>query len=146
MNDLSEYEKAIFAVRDVLYMYKTLINYEGFFDDFGIEDGNFNPFEYINCNPKLLGISAQDASLLHEGSAIKIICHILFLWGQGNHPQESIEFIENTKNLLMLGDANHIPELKQAISLCIESDDKFWLESKWLYEKYVLDFFKSLCK
>ena len=142
--DKKERDKAIAAVKDVLYMYTVLLNYSGFFDDFGTEDGKFNPYDYIDCNAKTLGIEEDEASLLHEGSAIKIICGILFSWGQGNHPEEETYYVKMYNQLILENRMEHIPKLRDAIQLCIESDDKFWVVSNKLYQNYVVGYFKKL--
>lgn len=142
--DMKERDDAIAAVKDVLYMYTTLLNYEGFFDDFGTEDGKFDPYCYIDCDAKMLGIQEEEAKLLHEGSAIKIICGILFSWGQGNHPDEETYYVTMYNKLMAQQRLEHIPELRDAINLCIESDDKFWVASGALYKKYVVGYFEKM--
>ena len=137
-------ENAISAIKDVLYMYTILHHFGGFYDDFGAEDGDFDPYLYIDCDYEELRIEIEEAKLLHEGSAIKIICGILFSWGQGNHPQELTYYVEMYNKLKLEQRMEHIPELRDAIQLAIESDDKFWVQSQSLYKKYVLGYFQSL--
>ena len=143
---MADKHDAISAVKDVLYMYKTLVHYGGFFDDFGEEDGRFDPSFYIDCDPIQLGICAEEAKLLHEGSAIKIICGILFSWGQGNHPEEKTYYVTMFENLMLANRLEHIPMLRDAIALSIKSDREFWIASGKLYKEYVLDFFQSMSK
>lgn len=56
MQDTSfeNYLKAQSALKDILFMYKTLIDYSGLFDDLGIESGKFDPFTFIDCDQKNL--------------------------------------------------------------------------------------------
>lgn len=54
MQDTSfeNYLKAQSALKDIIFMYKTLIDYSGLFDDLGIESGEFDPFTFIDCDQK----------------------------------------------------------------------------------------------
>ena len=143
--EMKDHDEAISAVKDVMYMYTTLVNYSGFFDDFGTEDGKFDPFYYIDCAASNLGIQEEEAKLLHEGSAIKIICGVLLSWGQGNHPEEKTYYVDMFEKLMAARRLEHIPELRDAIELSIKSDSDFWVISGQLYKKYVLGYFRSLC-
>ena len=69
------------AIKDILFMYYTCVDYSGLFDDFGTEWGEFDPFEYIDFNHESLDGYSLDIKLLNEGSAIKIACEIFQTWG-----------------------------------------------------------------
>ncbi|TQF67825.1 hypothetical protein [Pseudoalteromonas luteoviolacea] len=141
---IDDRDKAISSIKDVLYMYTTLVKYNGFFDDFSFENGKFDPFHYIDCHADKLGISEEEALLLNEGSAVKIICEVLFYWGQGNHPEENIEYIDAAKKLIKSGRVDHLNKLRSALITSIESDEEFWKISNDLYQEVVVGYFQSL--
>ena len=129
------------AVKDILYMYKTCTEYFGLFDDFGWEDGKFDPFFYVDCPADLAGGEDCELQLLHEGSAIKIACGILQSFGQGgdHYPGKAKELIKQNR-------LSHLPELEEFIKGILESDEKSLSKSPYIYEKYILGYFKRLAE
>ncbi len=142
--DYEKYKKANEAIRDILFMYRELINYSGLFDDFGTEDGLFNPSIYVDCSTKELSIHEDDAKLLHEGSAIKLICSVFQAWGQEGYPERDCQSVIVAKNLLEKGRLKHIPELEGVLKISLVSYDKANEFSNEIYKKYVLGYFKKL--
>ena len=138
------YEKALSALRDIMYTYKVMIDYSGFFDDFGSEDGKFDPEEFIDCDPLVLSIDEDEAKLLHEGCAIRIISGVLQDWGQGGHPERECYWVLMAKRVLEKKRLDHIPELREAMELSIESEKRFRDREKALFLKYVIGYFKRL--
>ena len=79
-NQFEKNQSALNAIKDILFMYKTLVDYSGLFDDFGYEDGTFDPFVFVNCKQNEYGIDGDEQRLLNEGSAIKLICKVYQAW------------------------------------------------------------------
>ena len=143
--NLLKMESAYSAMRDILFMYKVLTDYKGLFDDFGTEDGKFDPMTYVDCKASELCIEESDIKLLQEGSVIKILCGVLQSWGQGGHPDKKCFWVSNAKLLLRDGRLNHVPYLKEALITCIESESRFnKIYAQAVYKKYVLGCFKTL--
>ena len=132
------------AIKDILFMYYTMINYNGFFDDFGTEDGTFDPFYFIDCDTDIIEISNGEKNLLHQGSAIKIICRLLQSWTQGDYPKKQSDFTNKVKELINNKKLDHIPDLKEEIKLLLNNNNGDWKKRNILYQKYVKDFFIQL--
>ena len=143
-SDYNKYLKAIDAIKDILYMYRELIGYNGLFDDFGVEDGVFDPTTYIDISPQDVELGDDDIKLLHEGSAIKIICSVLQAWCQGGYPDTVTQYLQDIKKLLGDGRLRHLPELESLLSTAFKSDEDAWDASRPIYEKYVKGYFKTL--
>lgn len=150
MNDLEfekfeKYRLAQEAIRDILFMYKTLVDYSGLFEDFGAEDGLFDPAIYVDCGAENLGIDESDAKLLHEGSAIKLICAVFQAWGQGGYSSERDTYCTmKAKTLLAQGRLKHIPDLEHVLNTALMSYDEGKKLSNKIYKKYVLAYFEKL--
>ncbi len=140
---LKKYSIAVNAIRDILYMYYVCLDYNGLFDDFGTEDGDFDPFYFIDCSAEEVGYELN-YNLLHEGSAIKISCQIMQAWGQGGYEGIKLKGLERIKSLVKSERLDHIPELKEYIDLALTSQIKAEEKSKEIYEKYVLGRFRAL--
>lgn len=139
-----KFVKANEAIKDILFMYRELVNYSDLFDDFGIEDGSFEPSIYVDCNAEELGINQDDVKLLHEGAAIKLICSVFQAWGQGDYPNSEPHSVMIAKKLLEKERLKHIPELEHVLKTVLISSDKARESSKEIYKNYVLGYFKKL--
>lgn len=144
VNEINEenYLVAIDAIRDVLYMYYDLAS-DGFIHN--IETGKFDPIFFADCylfEPK--GISfGIDVKLLHEGSAVAILCRLSDYWDEiGTIPEDNFAF--EVKRMLTKGRLDHLPLAEQTIKLAFEDEEKFRDLLKDVYKEYVLEFFKKL--
>ena len=105
VNEINEenYHTAIAAIRDILYMYYDLATgYEGF--GHNIETGSFDPIFFADCylfEPEgyTFGI---DVNILHEGSAVAILCKFSDYWDEIHEPPEG-EFASEVKRILSEG-------------------------------------------
>ena len=127
-------------------MYRELVFQSGLYDDFGFEDGQFDPVEFVDIEGECIGMDSDDVVLLHEGAFIKIICNVLQAWSQGGFPQTVTSTIYKYKELLLSERLDHIPELKLFLAKSLNSIDE---ESAWdgadaIYQKYVVGYFKKL--
>jgi hypothetical protein len=114
-----------------------------------LETGRFSPLEFIDS--KMLpppGYTLEiDEALLHEGSAIAILCTISDCWDE----QESVNFnwlsIKNAKEAFDAGRFNHLPEIKKALSFGFGGDETVFREHlETVYKNHVLTYFKKLSK
>lgn len=136
--------KAQDVVRDVLFMYRELVGWHGLYDDFGREDGKFEPLEWIDLTAQQVDIDGEDLRLIHEGCALKLICHMLQSWGQGDYPNTETPYIRRIKDAVAAGRADHLPELKAVLQDAFISDAVVWRKSDNLYERYVVGYFHRL--
>ena len=114
-----------------------------------LDTGRFSPIEFIDS--KMLpppGYSpGVDEVLLHEGSAIAILCTISDCWDE----QESVSFhwpiIKTAKEAFDAGRFNHLPEIKKAFFLGFGSDETAFREQlEKVYRNHVLAYFEKLSK
>lgn len=146
VNEINQenYPIAINAIRDILYMYYDLVEgYKGF--GHNIETGNFDPIFFADCylfEPQ--GITfGIDVNVLHEGSAVAILCKFSDYWDEHGAKPEG-EFASEVKRILSEGRLDHLPLAEQAIKFAFEDEDKFRDLLDEAYEKYVVQFFKKL--
>lgn len=138
------YVEAINAISDIMYMYYDLINsYEGF--GHNIETGNFDPIFYVDSylfekERTSLGI---DVSILHEGSAVAILCKLYDFWDEHDEiPEDNFAF--KVKKILSEKRLDHLPLAEKAVELAFADEEKFRETLREVYEKYVVDFFRKL--
>jgi hypothetical protein len=144
--------KAEDALRDILFMYRECLNYKCLYDDFGTEDGKFDPFFFIDCSEKDAGyMHESDLKLLHEGSAIKLASHALQSMGQGGYPENSYPQIERVRKLFSSKRMAHLPEFERFFELYLHPTGETWMEeldkiSMELYNQFIYEYFQSLLR
>jgi hypothetical protein len=105
----------------------------------------FDPAIYVDCSAEDLDVGESDAKLLHEGSAIKLICRVRQAWGQGGYsPERDTGWTTTAKTLLAHGRLKHIPELEAVLKIGLVSYDEANKLSQDIYRKYVLGYFERL--
>lgn len=138
------YSVAIAAIRDILYMYYDLVeSYEGF--GHNIEIGSFDPIFFVDCylfEPKGCSFGI-DVNILHEGSAVGILCKLSDFWDE-HQTQPEGKFALEVKQILSESRLDHLPLAEKAIKLAFEDEEKFRDLLDEVYEKYVVQFFKQL--
>ena len=132
------------AMRDILYMYKTCLEYKCLFEDFGVEDGKFDPFVFVDCDSEMVGGDNSDAMLLREGSTIKIVCAILQAWGQGSYPKTDTMFIKEVNKLLESGRLEKYGDQKKFIELALISYDETVEKSAEVYNTQIVGYFEEM--
>jgi len=146
VDDELVYEKWISAenaLKDILYMYYTCVDYRTLYSDMGTEDGKFDPFYFIDCAEAQTGYET-DFDLLHQGSAIKIACRIIECWEQGGYEGFESNRLKIEKELVASGRMDHLPELKKYIFDSLHSYSLAIEGSGAIYSKYVEGFFVKL--
>ncbi|MDR2874310.1 MAG: hypothetical protein LBV44_00060 [Methylobacillus sp.] len=134
------------AIRDILYLYVDMVSSYGGFGH-NLDTGRFSPLEFIDS--KILTPPGYtfgiDEALLHEGSAIAILCSI----SDCRDEQGSVSFhwpiIKAAKEAFDAGRLDHLPDIKQAFLLGFGNDDvSFIKQLKVVYQGHVLSYFKKL--
>tara|TARA_R110002167_G_scaffold178598_13_gene378393 strand:+ start:4177 stop:4626 length:450 start_codon:yes stop_codon:yes gene_type:complete len=131
------------AIKDVLYFYMELLDYTGLYTDCN-EFGKFDPEVYIDCVATEHSLSEPDAELLHEASAIKLLCSVFHLWEQNNYPKDSFLTTDLVKKLLDEGRIDHLPELKNILEKSLTSYHEAKELSFCIRQNYVVKFFAEL--
>lgn len=138
------YHVAINAIRDIIYMFYDLVeSYKGF--GHNIDTGNFDPVFFVDCylyEPKDITFGI-DVNVLHEGSAVAILCKFSDYWDEHGTAPEG-EFALEVKRLLSGGRLDHLLLPEEAIKSAFEDEEKFRNLLNNIYEKYVIQFFKRL--
>ena len=141
----NEFLKAQRALRDILFLYKTFTDYAGLHDDLSTwEFGEFDPFYFIDWNRLPEEVFGSDLNLLHVGSALLLFCEVLQAWSQGGYPETVHPYVSRIKELLVQKRLEHIPQLRDAVSIALESESEAQLIQSELYKKYVLGYFLEL--
>jgi hypothetical protein len=141
--DFDEYMASQLAIRDILYMYRELCRYRGLFEDFGWEDGEFDPFKFVDITEES-GLSDDDIRLLREGSAIKILCDVLLGYGQGGYPSHKSEHMQRIEEAFKERRLRFVPELESALGLGLTSAEALYAESNQIFRKFVLGYLSRL--
>lgn len=145
-NEINEenYEEAIKAINNILYMYYDLIHsYKGF--GHSIETGVFDPIFYVDSYLfEREGISLGiDINILHEGSAVAILCKLSDYWDEHCEiPEDNFAF--EVKKILSKNRLDHLPLAEKAVASAFENEEAFREKLSEVYEKYVLEFFRKL--
>jgi hypothetical protein len=138
------YMVAISAIRDILYMYYDLVeSYNGF--GHNIDTGNFDPIFFADCYLfEREGISfGIDVNILHEGSAVAILCKLSDYWDE-NDTLPKDKFILEVERLLSENRVDHLPLAEQAIKEAFQDEESFRDLLDKVYKSYVLQRFGKL--
>jgi hypothetical protein len=129
------------AMRDILYMYWDLASSWGGFGH-NVETGRFNQYLCIDATLEDSGWSSvADLAILHEGSAIKLLCFLSDLLDEQEESPSIASWLgQRLRNLLAQGRLDHLPEAKLAIELGLLGDgDEFRSQLALVYKLYVVD-------
>ena len=128
------------AMRDILYMYWNLASSWGGFGH-NVETGRFNQYLCIDATLEDTGWSeVADLKILHEGSAIKLLCFLSDHLDEREEPPSPLSwFGQRLRDLLNLGRLDHLPEAKIAIELGLLGDSgQFRSQLALIYKLYVV--------
>lgn len=139
------YPIAIAAIRDILYMYYDLVNYDGFAHN--IDTGTFDPMFFADCylyEPPGIGFGIE-VDLLHKGSAVAVLCKLSDIWDESCEIPES-EFAFQVKRALEDDRFDHLPIAENCLRAAFQNEEKFRKLLGEVYEEYVLKFFKEIAQ
>ena len=140
---LDNAEEARVAAHDIIGMCIELETYSGF--SYGIDTGYFDPFVYINSRifVNLNTALPVDIELLHESSAIALLCHFYDIWCETKDINTTyLERIRDTENTGLLSEFKDIEEVIQGAFKRDLVRDNLWLREALqpIYDKRVLSF------
>lgn len=144
------YQIANDAVRDILFMYRDLIeSYAGF--GHGIDTGTFDAVEFLKIDVREQPGSNLDLDieLIRTGAAISILCGLLDSWDEGVAPSDWMgttgligrSYIELSNGRFAFDDL-----IENAVRSAFDDEQRFLATLRPVYEKHVIGYFKELVK
>jgi hypothetical protein len=133
------------AIRDILFMYRDLIlSYEGF--GHNIEVGTFDPFTFVDAElrEKPGHTLAMDMNLIHQGSAVALLCQLSDAWDDYGNLPYGWDWIEQLYATLEEGRLDHLPLAKAALMAGLESEEELRLLLPNVYNQFVVGYFHRL--
>ncbi len=144
--DDSNYPSAEAAIRDILFMYTDMIqSYSGF--GHNIDTGDFDPFLYLDSilvdRP---GTSLElDLPLLHQGSAVAILCVASNHWDEcAAPPDPNSKWGSRFCQAIEQGRYSHLHVAKVAAEAALTSENIFRDRLSTVYEEYVVHWLSEL--
>lgn len=135
--DAFSYTVANEAIKDILFMYYCMDDFEGFGD---AETGTFNPYWFLKTRIAEKGfLSESDVTLLQNGASVKILNWIadeVF-----HHPIECLSQDHWSNELLDSKALSRVPEAESTIRAAYENNSKFEEALSNLYSSYVREWF-----
>lgn len=138
------YLEANAAMRDILFMYRDLIeSYHGF--GHGIDTGTFSSFDFVDT--ELLEEPSysldMDMNLLRQGSAVALLCGLSDFWDESEGDIAGLgKWGEELRDLLKDGRLDHLPLAKEAVEAGLESEDNLRALLPGVYREYVVGYFE----
>ncbi len=127
------------AIRDILYLYYQLTDYNGIVGDH--DTGSFKPWRFVDC---VLdgGYGGPDVEkLLRQGAAVALLSEMIDWWTQG-----SGSGIDTYRAAVDQGRFDHVPTARRAIVAGLEGEEAMIPHLDAVYEEYVLAHFAMLSR
>lgn len=134
------------ATRTILYIYnKAITSYGNFSNNFYTDE--FDAFKFIQCRIDIttgypFGV---DLNLLHEGSAVALLCRLSPFSGQlakKNFVPDAM--VEKILRYLQGGAFDLLPLAKDAALSAFEDEDIFTAKLRIIYEEYILGYYRKI--
>jgi hypothetical protein len=136
--DAETAKRAQDAIRDILYLYRELVAYGGVVGDHTI--GSFDPWEFVRAAAYGGWAIDEDLKLLHEGSAVALLCDLLDEMEQRGSEMEMDRFRQG----LEAGLLDHLPLAKEALRAGLKGPDAVREAAGPVYREYVLGYLSTL--
>jgi len=144
--DETNYEVANNATRDILFMYRDMIECYGGFGG-TIDTGSFDALAFLDFSVHerpgtTLGI---DVELVQQGSAVAILLKIHDAWCKGDGeilPRST--FTDQVREALDRGRFDHLGVARAALDAGLKSLELFLSRLPAVYDAYVLGYFRRL--
>jgi len=140
------HQEAQQAARAILCIYnKTITSYGNFANNFYTNE--FDAFKYIQCRIDIttghpFGV---DLNLLHEGSAVALLCRLSPFSGrltEKNVIPDAI--VDKILRYLQDGAFDLLPLAKDAALSAFEDEDIFTAKLRIIYEEYILGYYRKI--
>jgi hypothetical protein len=137
ISDASTSQQAREAIRDILYLYRELTFYEGIQGDH--DTGSFDPWTFLQGTAYGGWVTEDDLKLLHEGSAVALVCDLI------DEIEQRAGDTERYSSELRAGAFDDHPPAKAAVLAGVESGRDALLSAVApVYQKYVQTYFANL--
>ena len=132
-------QEATDAIRDVLYLYYELTDYNGIVGDH--DTGTFQPWRFLDCSLDSGYGGPEVEQLLHEGSAVALLSEMIDWWTQGGGSGTGIDTYQAAVEQDRF---DHVPTARRAILAGLDGEEAMIPHLDAVYEEYVLACFSRL--
>ena len=132
--DFGEAEQAI---RDILFLYRDLTDYNGIQGDHNT--GTFSSWDFLDCSLDDGYGGAETEQLLHQGAAVALLSEMIDWWTQGSGSN-----IDTYRAAINEGRFDHLPTARAAVVAGLEGEEPMIPYLDAVYEEYVLSYFAAL--
>jgi hypothetical protein len=134
--DAQTAKRAQDAIRDILYLYRDLVQYGGLVGDHDL--GAFEPWEFLQATVHGGWATDDDMKLLHEGSAVAVICDLMDEIDQRGRD------IKRFRHALEAGWFDELPAAREAVRAGLTDTGELQEAFKPVYRDYVLGYLSTL--
>lgn len=127
------------AIRDILFLYRDLTDYEGFSGDHNT--GWFNAWVFLDCSFEAGWGDADTKRLLQEGAAVALLSDMIDWWTQADGAN-----IDTYRAAVEAGRFDHLPLARGAAAAGLDGEEAMDPFLDAVYEEYVLAFFERLSR
>jgi hypothetical protein len=138
ISDAQTSKRAEDAIRDILYLYRELVAYGGVVGDHDV--GAFERWEFLQATTYGGWATDDDMKLLHEGSAVAIICDLIDEMEQRGGDTERVRLDHALEGGLFDG----LPTAKDALKVGFAKSRELLQASKPVYRDYVIGYLLTL--
>lgn len=135
----NDWQEAEDAIRDILFLYWDLTDYNGIVGDH--MTGTFAAWKFLDCTVEPGYGDDNTARLLHQGAAVALISEQIDWWTQGGGAN-----IDTYRAAIEGGRFDHLPAARDAVVAGLDGDDRMSPFLDAVYEEYVLAFFADLAR
>ena len=142
--DETNYPIADDAIRDILFMYRDMIDsYHGF--GATIDVGSFDAMAFLNCSVAEPLQPQTEEQLLQEGSAVCLLQRLYDTWAKSSgETLPATAFVSEVREALAQGRFDHLALARAALEAGFQSEEAFWARLPKVYDAYVVGYFKRL--
>ena len=134
-----DWQQAEQAIRDILFLYRDLTDYNGIVGDH--DTGQFKAWRFLDCSVDGGYGGPETEKLLHEGAAVALLSEMIDWWTQG-----SGSGIETYRAAVEQGRFDHLPLARMAVIAGLASEEAMFPHLDAVYEAYVLAYFAQLSR
>jgi hypothetical protein len=129
------------AIRDILFLYRDLTDYNGISGDH--DTGTFKPWKFLDCSVDDGYGGPETEKLLHQGAAVALLCEMIDWWMLGSVSDSDID---TYRAAMEQGRFDHLPTARVAVAAGLEGEEAMIARLDAVYEEYVLAYFAHLSR
>jgi hypothetical protein len=135
-----EWREAEDAIRDILFLYWGLTDYNGITGV--VETGTFDPWRFLDCTVEEGYGGADTAQLLHQGAAVALLSELMDCRGDWSDRTAPATY----RVALEAGRFDHLPAVRAAVTAALDGVDAMYPFLAVVYDDYVLALFDRLSR